>query len=354
MCGTIGSKQIFHTRLQLNPPTETQRKPSAAKAFEPDVADFSSNKRKDLLTIEALPVETILHLLNRSDYYIEFLQQNGPFQKSRMLEGYTIANLFFEASTRTRTSFELAERRLGADVVSLTPAVSSLAKGESVLDTIRVLEAMKVDAFVIRHNVSGVPKFLAERLPSDIHVVNAGDGVHEHPTQALLDAAEMRAAMGDLAGKHIAIVGDILHSRVARSNAWLLKKLGAHVTFVAPETLMPRDIASVLGVETTHDLDTVLKTADAIMMLRIQLERQARGFFPSLEEYRELYGMTPERMANSNALILHPGPINHGTELESEMVYGARSLVLRQVKRGVAVRMAVMEWIFNEEIIVKN
>jgi aspartate carbamoyltransferase catalytic subunit len=331
----------------LNPATKTAGNPPKTKAFSPNGSGFSRIERKDLLTIEHLPVEIITHLLDRSDYYLEFLQKPGPFQRSKLLEGYMVANLFFEASTRTRTSFELAERRLGADVVSLTPAVSSLAKGESVLDTIRVLEAMKVDAFVIRHSVSGVPKFLAERLSNDIHVVNAGDGVHEHPTQALLDAAEMRAALGSLSGKHIIIVGDILHSRVARSNAWLLKKLGARVTFVAPDTLMPREISSVLGVETTHDLDSVLDTADAIMMLRIQMERQARGFFPSLEEYREQYGMTPERMSRSNALILHPGPINHGTELESEMAYGSRSLVLRQVKRGVAVRMAVMEWIFS-------
>jgi aspartate carbamoyltransferase catalytic subunit len=177
--------------------------------------------------------------------------------------------------------------------------------------------------------------------------VNAGDGVHEHPTQALLDTAELRAAFGDLAGKNIAIVGDILHSRVARSNAWLLNKLGARVTFVAPETLMPRDAAEVFGVRTANNLDDVLSSADAIMMLRIQLERQARGFFPSLEEYRAQYGLTPERMTHSKALILHPGPINHGTELESETAYGERSLVLGQVRRGVAVRMAVMEWIFE-------
>ncbi|HEY3876319.1 MAG TPA: aspartate carbamoyltransferase catalytic subunit, partial [Candidatus Kapabacteria bacterium] len=309
-------------------------------------------------SIEALPVETILHLLDRSDYFIKILRQPPPSPRLEkegenntegraLLKGRTIANLFFEASTRTRTSFELAERRLGADVVSLTPAVSSLAKGESVLDTIRVLEAMKVDAFVIRHNVSGVPAFLAGHLPAHIHVVNAGDGVHEHPTQALLDAAEMRAALGNLSGKRVAIVGDILHSRVARSNAWLLNKLGAKVTFVAPETLMPRYVGEVFGVETTHDLDSILETADAIMMLRIQMERQARGFFPSIEEYREGYGMTPERMARSSAVILHPGPINHGIELESEAAYGERSLVLLQVKRGVAVRMAVMEWIFE-------
>lgn len=303
--------------------------------------------RKDLLTTEHLPVETALRLLDRSDYFLELLKKPGPFQKLKLLEGRTIANLFFEPSTRTRTSFELAERRLGADVVTLTPAVSSLSKGESILDTILVLEAMKVDAFVVRHNVSDVPKFLSERLPEDVHVVNAGDGVHEHPTQALLDAAELRVALGELRGKQVAIVGDILHSRVARSNAWLLKNLGARVTFVAPGTLMPRATREVFGVEVTNTLDAILDSADAIMMLRIQMERQARGFFPNLEEYREQYGMTPERMARSKAVILHPGPINHGIELESETVFGECSLVLRQVKRGVALRMAVMEWLFN-------
>ncbi len=327
--------------------TKTAKKIAKTEAISPNGKAVSSPKRKDLLTIEHLPAPVIEHLLDRSDYYIEFLKKSGPFQKSKLLEGRTIANLFFEPSTRTRTSFELAERRLGADVVTLTPAVSSLTKGESVLDTVLVLEAMKVDAFVVRHAVSGVPEFLAERLPKHVHIINAGDGVHEHPTQALLNAAELRASFGDLAGKHIAIVGDILHSRVARSNAWLLKKLGARVTFVAPDTLMPREAAEVFGIQITNRLDDVLD-ADAIMMLRIQLERQARGFFPSLEEYREQYGMTPERMLKSRALLMHPGPINHGTELEIESAYGARSLVLRQVKRGVAVRMAVMEWIFDK------
>jgi aspartate carbamoyltransferase catalytic subunit len=331
----------------LNKVTATARIQPITKAFLPNGDGISKSERKDLLTIEHLSRETILNLLDRSDHYLEFLKQPGPFQKSKLLEGRTIANLFFESSTRTRTSFELAERRLGADVVTLTPAVSSLTKGESVLDTVHVLEAMKVDAFIVRHNVSGIPQFLSERLPEFVHVINAGDGVHEHPTQALLDAAEMRAALGPLKGKRILIVGDILHSRVAKSNAWLLNKLGTHVTFVAPDTLMPRHAKEVFGVETTNNLDDVLHSADAIMMLRIQFERQARGFFPSLEEYREQYGMTPERMARSTALILHPGPINHGTELESEAVYGPRSLVLRQVKRGVAVRMAVMEWIFE-------
>lgn len=325
----------------------TAKKIAKSKAFSPNGKAVSSPKRKDLLTIEHLPTEIITHLLDRSDYYDEFLKKPGPFPKWKLLEGRTIANLFFEASTRTRTSFELAERRLGADVVTLTPAVSSLTKGESILDTVHVLEAMKVDAFVVRHAVSGVPRFLAERLPEYVHVVNGGDGVHEHPTQALLDAAELRAALGNLRGKQIAIVGDILHSRVARSNVWLLKKLGAEVILVAPDTLMPRDAAEVFGIQTTNRLDNVLN-ADAIMMLRIQLERQAKGFFPSLEEYREQYGMTAARMTKSRALLLHPGPINHGTELEIESAYGERSLVLKQVKRGVAVRMAVMEWIFSE------
>ncbi|MDP4200782.1 MAG: aspartate carbamoyltransferase catalytic subunit [Bacteroidota bacterium] len=321
--------------------------------------------RQDLLTTEHLPAETTQTLLDRSDYYLELLKRPGRWttpswamakpppislrsqEGEPILKGYTIANLFFEASTRTRTSFELAERRLGADVVTLTPAVSSLSKGESVLDTVRVLEAMRLDAIVVRHASAGIPQFLADHLPEHVHVINAGDGAHEHPTQALLDAAEMRTALGALRGKHVAIVGDILHSRVARSNVWLLKSLGARVTFVAPETLMPRDAAEVFGIKTTTNLDEVLPTADAIMMLRIQLERQARGFFPSLEEYRAQYGMTPERMSRSKALILHPGPINHGIELDSETAYGERSLVLRQVKRGVAVRMAVLELLFS-------
>lgn len=304
--------------------------------------------RQDLLSTKQLPVETALQLLDRSDYYLELLKRPGSFNKLKILEGRTIANLFFEASTRTRTSFELAERRLGADVVTLTPAVSSLSKGESVLDTVRVLEAMRLDAIVVRHASAGIPQFLAERLPDHVHVINAGDGAHEHPTQALLDAAEMRAALGDFRGKHVAIVGDILHSRVARSNVWLLKSLGARVTFVAPETLMPRQAAEVFGIATSTSLDDVLESADAIMMLRIQLERQARGYFPSLDEYRVQYGMTPERMVRSKAFILHPGPINHGVELDGETAYGERSLVLAQVKRGVAMRMAVLEWLFRE------
>ena len=330
--------------MTVSAKTSRARLPDSVNGKDP-----SGPKRRDLLTIEHLPIEVITHLLDRSDHYYDLLLKPGPFRKQKLLEGRTIANLFFENSTRTRTSFELAERRLGADSVMLSPSASSLTKGESMLDTMRVFEAMKLDAIVVRHSAPGFPQFLADYLPAHVHCINAGDGAHEHPTQALLDAAALRAELGPLRGRHIAIVGDILHSRVARSNVWLLKKLGARVTFVAPETLMPREAAEVFGIETTYNLDDILPSADAIMLLRIQLERQARGFFPSIKEYSAQFGLTPARMANSNAYILHPGPINHGIELESEMAYGEHSLVLAQVKRGVAMRMAVLEWIFEED-----
>ena len=307
--------------------------------------------RRDLLSTEHLPVETITRLLDRSDYYVEMLREPGPFQKLKILEGQTVANLFFENSTRTRISFELAEKRMGADFVTLTPSASSMTKGESVLDTVRVIEAMKVDAIVVRHNVSGVPEFLAERLHAQVHVINAGDGAHEHPTQALLDAAELRVALGDLRGKRIVIVGDILHSRVARSNVWLLKKLGAEVVLVGPSTLLPRDAVEVFGVNVSWDLDAALRNADAVMMLRIQMERMAGGFFPSLEEYSSRYGLSEGSRAGRTAprgtLILHPGPVNVGVELDAETAGGERSVILKQVKRGVAVRMAVLEWMFE-------
>jgi len=321
-------------RLQPQPPSANGRV-------------FSSSDRRDLLTIEALPAETIIGLLDRSDEYLKSLIATGPFQKSKLLEGRTIVNLFFENSTRTRTSFELAERRLGGDAVTISPAASSLTKGESILDTVHVLEAMKVDAFVVRHSASGVPAFLAKHLPPHVHVINAGDGAHEHPTQALLDAAELRAALGNLRGKRIAIVGDITHSRVARSNMWLLKKLGVHVTLVGPETLLPPSVGEVFGVAVSHNIESVLAESDAIIALRIQLERQSRGLFPSIEEYRERYGLTIQRLARTRAIILHPGPVNVGIELDHEIASHDRSFMLRQVKRGVAVRMAVLEWIFS-------
>jgi aspartate carbamoyltransferase catalytic subunit len=303
--------------------------------------------RKDLLGIETLSVKDILDIIHRSDPYYKALSSDKPFQKRTTLAGRTCGNLFFENSTRTRTSFELAQRRLGADYVSLSPAVSSLTKGESLLDTVRVLEAMKLDVIVIRHNAAGVPKFLSERLPNHVHLINAGDGAHEHPTQALLDAASLIAELHDLKGKHIAIVGDIRHSRVARSNIWLLKKLGATVTLVGPTTLIPRDMGDVFGVRVEDELDPVLKEVDAVIALRIQQERQTSGLFPSIGEYHTRYGLTLQRLANTKALVLHPGPINLGVELDHDLAYSERSLVLRQVRRGVAIRMAVLEWLFE-------
>jgi aspartate carbamoyltransferase catalytic subunit len=304
-------------------------------------------KRKDLLGIETLPVDVITHLLDRSDHYVKQLQSTDPYQKQKLLEGRTIANLFFENSTRTRISFELAERRLGGDVVSFSSAGSSMTKGESILDTIRVLESMKVDAFIVRHSSSGVPQFIASHLPAHVHVVNAGDGAHEHPTQALLDAAELRVALGDLKGKRIAVVGDIAHSRVARSNIWLLKKLGAIVSLVGPTTLIPRNSEEAFDVTVSDDLDNALATNDGVIVLRIQLERQSRGYFPTIEEYQTRFGITKQRLSAHSCIVLHPGPVNLGVELDSATAYGERSLVLKQVKRGVAVRMAVLEWIFS-------
>jgi aspartate carbamoyltransferase catalytic subunit len=304
-------------------------------------------KRKDLLGIETLPVDVITHLLDRSDHYVKQLQSAEPCQKQKLLEGRTIANLFFENSTRTRISFELAERRLGGDVVSFSSAGSSMTKGESILDTVRVLESMKVDAFIVRHAASGVPHFIASHVPPHVHVVNAGDGAHEHPTQALLDAAELRVALGDLKGKRIAVVGDIAHSRVARSNIWLLRKLGAIVSLVGPTTLIPRNIEEAFDVTVSDDLNKALASNDGVIVLRIQLERQSRGYFPTIEEYQTRFGITKQRLSAHSCIVLHPGPVNLGVELDSATAYGERSLVLKQVKRGVAVRMAVLEWIFS-------
>ncbi len=307
----------------------------------------SPTERRDLLGIRSLSVETIIHLLDRSDHYYEMLLTSAPFPTLDYLAGRTAANLFFENSTRTRTSFELAERRMGADCVSLSPQISSLTKGESLLDTVRVLEAMKLDCIVVRHSSTGVPQFIADHVPAHVHVVNAGDGANEHPTQGLLDAATMRMAMGSISGKKVVIVGDIMHSRVARSNIWLLKKLGAQVTLVGPATLMPRHAEEVFGVEVRDDLGDMPRTADAIIALRIQHERMANGLCPTLGEYHERYGLTAERLIGSQSYILHPGPANMGVELTMEVADSEKSLILAQVKRGVAVRMAVLEWVFG-------
>jgi len=304
--------------------------------------------RKDLIGIEHMEREEIETLLDISDGYYRMLVGPEPLYSRDLLLGRTVANLFFENSTRTRTSFELAESRLGANFISLSPAVSSLTKGESLLDTIRVLEAMKLDAIVVRHSASRVPEFIAKHVPEYVRVINAGDGAHEHPTQALLDAATMRMVLGSLKNKNIIIVGDIRHSRVARSNIWLLKKFGCKITLVGPETLLPRFAASVFDVDVRNTLtNDLLERADAVMALRIQLERQASSLFPTIEEYHLRYGITSTRLMGSNAFLLHPGPINLGIELEEESAYGEQSLVLKQVKRGVAIRMAVLDWLFQ-------
>jgi len=262
-------------------------------------------------------------------------------KKVPTLRGKTVCNLFFENSTRTRTSFEIAAKRLSADVVNFNVATSSVAKGESLLDTARTIQAMGVDFIVMRHSCPGAPHLLSRRL--NMSVINAGDGAHEHPTQGLLDVFTMREKKGRIAGLKVAIVGDILHSRVARSNIWALSKLGAKVSLVGPATLVPREFKK-LGCEICYDLQAGIRDADVINLLRIQLERQRKNLFPSIREYRLLYGLTRERLkwARPDALIMHPGPVNRGVEISQEVADGEHSVIAEQVTNGIAVRMAVL------------
>jgi aspartate carbamoyltransferase catalytic subunit len=271
-----------------------------------------------------------------------------PIKKLPTLRGRTIVNLFFEDSTRTRISFEAAEKRLSADVINFTAKGSSVSKGESLKDTAQTLEAMGVDAVVIRHGASGAPYRLANSGWIDAAVINAGDGTHQHPTQALLDAFTMRRHLApglgrDLAGRRITIVGDILHSRVARSNVLLLHTLGAEVTLVAPPTLLPVGVGS-WPVEVSYDLDAVLPKADVVMMLRVQAERMNASFFPSAREYSRRYGLDAHRMAAlaDEAIVMHPGPMNRGMEIAAEVADSVRSTIVEQVGNGVSVRMAVL------------
>ena len=224
---------------------------------------------------------------------------------------------------------------------------SSIAKGESLIDTVKVINAMKIDCIVVRHSSSGIPNLLRKHLPQSTQIINAGDGAHEHPTQALLDAATLQEKLGSLKGKKIVIIGDIRHSRVARSNMILLGKLGANVTLIAPSTLVPNYVEEVFGVKVRSQIGNELKDADAIIALRIQLERQSRSFFPSLSDFRSRYGLTPLQLVETSAYILHPGPANRNIELDDEVADSEKSLILQQVKRGVAIRMAVLEWIFE-------
>jgi aspartate carbamoyltransferase catalytic subunit len=266
-----------------------------------------------------------------------------PIKKLPALRGRTIVNLFFEDSTRTRTSFEAAAKRLSADVINFSAKGSSLSKGESLKDTALTLEAMGADAIVVRHWASGAPHALANAGWTRSCVVNAGDGTHEHPTQALLDAFTLWRHLGSLDGRRVAIVGDVLHSRVARSNALLLHTLGAEVTLVAPPTLLPVGVET-WDVETSYDLDAVLPKADAVMMLRVQRERMNAAFFPSAREYSRRYGLDARRMAllDDDAIVMHPGPMNRGMEIAAEVADSVRSTIVEQVGNGVSVRMAVL------------
>src|SRR5688572_155470 len=295
--------------------------------------------RKDLLGIAELSAAEIELVLDTAESFREVAER--PIKKVPTLRGRTVINLFFEASTRTRSSFEIAEKRLSADNINFSSAGSALEKGESLLDTALNLQAMAPDLIVIRHRHPGVPHLLARRLKAG--VINAGDGAHEHPTQALLDALTIRQRKGRIAGLKVAMVGDIEHSRVVRSNIHLLTKLGAEVTVAGPRTMVPPGIEK-MGVEVVHSIDEAVRGADVIMMLRIQLERQEKVLIPSTREYFQLFALTSERLkrAKSGVIILHPGPMNRGVEIASEVADGPYSVILEQVANGVAVRMAVL------------
>jgi aspartate carbamoyltransferase catalytic subunit len=296
-------------------------------------------KRKDLLTLEELSAEEIVRILDTAASFKEVVQR--PIKKVPALRGKTVINLFFEPSTRTLTSFELAAKRLSADVVNFTASASSLVKGESLLDTVKNIQAMNVHTIIMRHAYSGAVKLVAENISAS--VVNAGDGTHEHPTQGLLDMYTIRENKKNLKGLTVTLVGDITHSRVARSNIHGLLKMGACVRIVGPATLVPKSFAR-LGVEVHYRLEDAIAGADVINILRIQLERQDGQFFPSAREYATLYGMNARRLklAKPDVLIMHPGPMNRGVEISPRVADGPNSVILEQVTNGVAVRMAVL------------
>jgi aspartate carbamoyltransferase catalytic subunit len=298
--------------------------------------------RKHLLGIRDLSAEEITHLLDTADTFRDVSRRE--IKKVPALRGRTVINLFFEASTRTRTSFEIAAKRLSADAVNISVSTSSVSKGETLLDTARNLEAMAPDCIVVRHSMAGAPNHLARMCNAPI--VNAGDGSHEHPTQALLDALTIREHKGRIEGLNIAIVGDILHSRVARSNVYLLTKLGANVRVAGPGTLVPAEFAELVdqGLRVEQRIEDAIEGADVVMILRIQRERQDSAFFPSMREYAVHYGLHLSHLerASPEVIVMHPGPINRGIEISSEIADGSRSLILDQVTNGIAVRMAVL------------
>ena len=295
--------------------------------------------RKHLLGLEGMNARELTQILDLAGSFEEVLER--AVKKVPTLRGRTIVNAFFEPSTRTRVSFELAQKRLSADVVNIASSGSSLSKGETLRDTVANLEAMKIDMIVIRHAAAGAPHFLASLLKAS--VINAGDGAHEHPTQGLLDIFTLREKLGDLAGARIVIVGDIGHSRVARSNIFLLTKLGAKVTVCGPPTMLPPEIEE-LGVKTTTDVRAALRDADAVNVLRIQFERQKEPLIPSIREYANYFGITMDKLAElpTGITVLHPGPMNRGTEIAHDVAEEHAATILRQVSNGVAVRMAVL------------
>lgn len=294
---------------------------------------------KHLFGLRGVPATDITQILKTADNFKEVLTR--PIKTVPIMRGKTVLNSFFEDSTRTRTSFELAAKRLSCDIVNFSASTSSIKKGETLRDTVRNIEAMKIDIVVVRHKSTGVPKYIADC--TNTTVINAGDGANEHPTQALLDILTMQENFGRLKGLRVAIIGDILHSRVARSNTWGLKSMGASVVLCGPKTLMP-PYTEEFGVDVTYDVNEAIEEADVIMILRIQLERQSSGLFPSLNEYRERFGITRERLrvCKKRFIIMHPGPINRGLELDSDVADGENSVILDQVTNGVAVRMACL------------
>lgn len=294
---------------------------------------------KHLLGLQGVPKEDIQTILDTAHTFREILDR--PIKKVPTLQGKTIVNLFYESSTRTRISFELAEKRLSADAINFSVSGSSVSKGETFKDTVKNIEAMKIDMIVVRHAAAGAPVYLTKI--TDANVINAGDGTHEHPTQALLDMYSIRQKVGHLEGLKVCIVGDIAHSRVALSNIFGLKTMGAKVSVCGPSTMIPRDIKD-LGVDVIHNIDEAIQENDVLNVLRIQLERKAREYFPSIREYAKYFGITRERLEKNgkDILILHPGPINRGVELSSEVADGSNQIILYQVTNGVAIRMAVL------------
>ena len=295
---------------------------------------------KHLLGIKDLTSQDIQLILDTAVQFKEVLQR--PIKKVPSLRDVTIVNLFYENSTRTRISFELAEKRLSADTINFTVSGSSAAKGETLLDTVNNILSMKVDMVVMRHSASGAPHFLAKHIPAAI--VNAGDGINEHPTQALLDAFSIREQLGTLEGKKVAIIGDIMHSRVAQSNIYLLKKMGAEVTVAGPPTLIPTYMQEAFGVRVSYNIRETLAWCDVANVLRIQLERQNQPLFSSLREYNIAFGITRKVLSSMDKpiVIMHPGPINRGVEIDSDVADSGQSIILQQVENGVAVRMAVL------------